>query len=245
MKNKNGFTLTEILLAVMVVAIIGVSLASLTTTASREGGVGRSRTMLRNSMSRAIRQLRQDIQNASRVLYAAGPMASASHDTPVALLVLGENVRLDGSALPATTPKYTAYCFVPGEETTLADGTTAVLPTGSIDGGVVYRRTSESIEWNEDHTPNMCADLHSTELILDHVKFIPSSADENYPVPLFNISGYAGSYSIHNPSDVSTHNLASTVNVKLILELPANPVVNDVTEEIFMLPNGFTESAGS
>ena len=34
MKNRKGFTLTEVLLAVMVVGLIGVALASLTTAAS-------------------------------------------------------------------------------------------------------------------------------------------------------------------------------------------------------------------
>ena len=48
MKNNKGFTLTEILLAVMIVGIIGVALAALTTAASREGGVGRSKILLRN-----------------------------------------------------------------------------------------------------------------------------------------------------------------------------------------------------
>lgn len=60
MTNKKGFTLTEILLAVMIVGIIGVALASLTTAASRESGVGRSKVMLRNNLSIALRQLRQE-----------------------------------------------------------------------------------------------------------------------------------------------------------------------------------------
>lgn len=240
MKNKNGFTLTEILLAVMVVGIIGVALASLTTAASREGGVGRSRTMLRNSMSRAIRQLRQDVQDSTRVFYAASSIASATHGTPIPLLVLGKNVRLDGSAIPGTTREYIVYCFDAGNRTTLPGGE-AVQPSTATDDGVIYRKSSsDAISWNTNHTPNVCTGTFaSSEIFLNHVKWIPSNATGNYPVPLFSISGHTGAYSID--AGASTTNLASTINVKLILELPSSPVVNDVTEEIFMLPNGFVQ----
>ncbi len=64
MKNKKGFTLTEILLAVMIVGIIGVALAALSTAALRESGVGRVRLMLRNQVSLFLRQLRQDIRES-------------------------------------------------------------------------------------------------------------------------------------------------------------------------------------
>ena len=61
MKNNKGFTLTEILLAVMIVGLIAISLAALTRAAARESGVGRSRIMLRNNLSRFMRTLRTDI----------------------------------------------------------------------------------------------------------------------------------------------------------------------------------------
>ncbi len=65
MNNKNGFTLTEILLAVMIVGVIGIALAALTTAAVRESGAGRTRLMLRNQISLAMRQLRQDIHEST------------------------------------------------------------------------------------------------------------------------------------------------------------------------------------
>ncbi|MBP5404046.1 MAG: type II secretion system protein [Elusimicrobiaceae bacterium] len=68
MNNKNGFTLTEILLAVMIVGVIGIALAALTTAAVRESGTGRTRLMLRNQISLAMRQLRQDIHESTEVL---------------------------------------------------------------------------------------------------------------------------------------------------------------------------------
>ena len=66
MKNNKGFTLAEILLAVLIVGIIGVALAAVTTAALRESGTGRTRLILRNQLSIAVRQLRQDIQLAQR-----------------------------------------------------------------------------------------------------------------------------------------------------------------------------------
>lgn len=67
MRNNKGFTLTEVLLAVMIVGLIGVTLAALTGTASRESSVGRTRMMLRNQVSAALRQLRQDVHLSSGI----------------------------------------------------------------------------------------------------------------------------------------------------------------------------------
>ena len=67
MKNNKGFTLTEVLLAVMIVGLVGVALAALTGTAVRESNVGRTRMMLRNQASIALRQLRQDVHQSSSV----------------------------------------------------------------------------------------------------------------------------------------------------------------------------------
>lgn len=65
MKNTKGFTLVEILLAVMIVGIVGIALAALTSAAVRESNVGRTRMMLRNQISVAMRQLRQDVLESS------------------------------------------------------------------------------------------------------------------------------------------------------------------------------------
>ncbi len=67
MSNNKGFTLTEVLLAVMIVGLVGVALAALTGTAVRESNVGRTRMMLRNQASIALRQLRQDVHQSSAV----------------------------------------------------------------------------------------------------------------------------------------------------------------------------------
>ena len=114
MKNNKGFTLTEILLAVMIVGIIGVALAALTTASSREAGVGRSRVLLRNNLSLAMRQLRQDVHSSTQLQYARGQISAASAGNVIPLLVLARNVDLKDNPLPGRTPAYITYCFVVG-----------------------------------------------------------------------------------------------------------------------------------
>ena len=72
MKNKKGFTLMEVLLAAMIVGVIGLALAALTTAAMRESGIGRTRALVRNQISYALRQLREDL-NTSDVVEFPGP----------------------------------------------------------------------------------------------------------------------------------------------------------------------------
>lgn len=237
MKNKRGFTLTEILLAVMIVGIIGVALAALTTAASRESGVGRSKILLRNNLSIALRQLREDIHQATQVMYVRGRIDSVSSGTVVPLLVLGKYIDQTGASVDTIhTPSYVTYCFVAGG--------TAAKPTGSLSKGTIYRRElSIPPAWNS-YTPQ-CGDPSSDsdfKVFLNNVKFIPpigSSGDaQYYPVPLFKRSGSETVYS-NKTSGAIDKDLASVLVVKLITELPSSPVVNDVVEETFVLPNGF------
>ena len=103
MNNNKGFTLTEILLAAMIVGIIGVALAALTTAAVRESGMGRTRAVLRNQVSVALRQLRQDVEqtrvvqviSTSRTLHLAPPQQIAGPDW---------------SSLPSLGIEYTIHC---------------------------------------------------------------------------------------------------------------------------------------
>ena len=74
MNNKKGFTLTEVLLATMIVGVIGIALAALTTAAMRESGVGRSRLMLRNEISLFLRQLRQDVRESTSAIASEGQL---------------------------------------------------------------------------------------------------------------------------------------------------------------------------
>lgn len=237
MKNKKGFTLTEILLAVMIVGIIGVALAALTTAASRESGVGRSKVLLRNNLSIVLRQLRKDIRESSRVLYVRG-CQNASGTVP--LLALAKNVRQDNSAYGSEAPVYITYCFKVGNTTSTASGAT-VAPTGAKDGGTLYRREHGSNPMGANTVPN-CNNLNTDfTKILNNVKYISTSAEGNYPVPLFRLRESNSTYSVNDSSSKAfrNRNLGSVLEVKLITELPSNPVVNDVTEETFVLPNGF------
>lgn len=241
MKNNKGFTLTEILLAVMIVGIIGVALAALTTASSREAGVGRSRVLLRNNLSLAMRQLRQDVHSSTQLQYARGQISAASAGNVIPLLVLARNVDLKGNPLPGRTPSYITYCFVVGSH--------AAQPSGALAGGTIYRRQSSVISWSSS-TPS-CGNNPATDtnfqVFLHNVKFIPSGItveDRTYPVPLFRVDSGDTTYSLHEEN----HNilgwyygeLGALLRVNLITELPSKPVVNDVVEQKFMMQNGFT-----
>ena len=230
MKNKKGFTLTEILLAVMIVGIIGIALAALTTAASRESGVGRSKILLRNNLSIAMRQLREDIHHASRVMYARGQISSASSGQRIPLLVLAKNVDRNNQAiLSGVTPTYVTYCFYVGS--------TSALPSGSRSEGYITRAESTSVPSWSSITPS----CPGGDVFLYNVKYIPpSSSDVSYPVPLFRVDGTTGVYSEKDTGNsLLQKDLGSVLWVKLITERPSTPVVNDVVEEMFVLPNGF------
>ena len=240
MKKKKGFTLTEILLAVMIVGIIGIALASLTTAASRESGVGRSKILLRNNLSIALRQLREDIHNSSRVLYVRGRIDSSEAGTVTPLLVLAKNLSLDDTSITsASLASYVTYCFVTGD--------TTATPTGALSKGTIYRRESYSVPTWDSATPE-CGNPKTNDdfgVFLHNVKFIPpigfAGEAKYYPVPLFRLSGTDAVYSVKDDSTKEDRykDLGSVLVIKLITELVSTPVVNEAVEEIFILPNGF------
>ena len=238
MKNNKGFTLTEILLAVMIVGIIGVALAALTTASSREAGVGRSRVLLRNNLSLAMRQLRQDVHTNTQLQYARGSITSASAGDVIPLLVLGRT-DLKGEPLSGTA-SFVTYCFVVGSH--------EAQPDGALAGGTIYRRQSSDISWSSS-APS-CGSNPATDtnfqVFLHNVKFIPSESTvegRTYPVPLFRVDSEDGAYSVQDQDSTAKNwryrELGSTLWVNLITELSSKPVVNDVVEQKFMLPNGF------
>ena len=246
MNNKKGFTLTEILLAVMIVGVIGVALASLTTAASRESGVGRSKMVLRDNLSLAMRQLHLDVQQSNQVLYARGEIDSISSTVPLLVLSSGKMYD-DAEDIPGVNTRYITYCFVPGtEEGPLGDGRT-LKPTQTgnrktRDGGVIYRREKSSAPGWSGTTPtcgNPATDS-DFKVFLDNVKFITSNYSPKYPSPAFWIPGYRSTPYSRKSTDVeiSSH-LGSQLHVQVIVELPTSPVINDVIEEIFTLPNGY------
>ena len=134
MTNKQGFTLVEILLAVMIIGIIGVALAAVTSAALRESGVGRTRMILRNQLSVAVRQLRQDIQLAEKV--------EASGST---LTLTLNNSKKAGPSIPTSLPTLVEYTFTQGTET--APGNTP----GATIGGQIFRTADGNTEvWLEN-----------------------------------------------------------------------------------------------
>ena len=250
MKRKNGFTLTEVLLAVMIVGIIGVALASLTTAASRESGVGNSRVMLRNNLSVALRQLRQDVHEASRILYVPqAPLSGSAPTTATPLLVLAKNEDLDGTKIiegEDHAQVYVAYCFTAGNKDTLSSGSPVQPESYATDGGSIERRVST----NRPTTDYCCTATSSSEDYctssttspwLHNVKFISNdyaNNDHHYPVPLFELSAYKTSDGLVDEADNVDLTRGAVLKVNVIVELPSNPVVNEVVEERLLLSNG-------
>ncbi|MBR5609838.1 MAG: type II secretion system protein [Elusimicrobiaceae bacterium] len=225
MKNNKGFTLTEILLAVMIVGLIAISLASLTRAAARESGVGRSRIMLRNNLSRFMRTLRTDIMTASRVDDCAlcdvsGDTASFTVEAGKSklLLRLTKNATKDNVAISDKdgAPVSVSYCFENGTDTT------NIMPEDAIRGGKIYR-----YEHSVDDTPECDDVIDEAEVILTHVKYIPSTSASGYKVPLIGRRNY------------SREGMNSMLRVNIITELNSTPIVNETVEETFMVPIGY------
>ena len=223
MKNKKGFTLTEILLAVMIVGLIGIALASLTRAAAREAGVGRSKIMLRNHLSSFMRTLRGDLAKASRVSYVIN---GATCNTGGALLLrIHTNTDKTGAKIVSTDAQNTiVYCH----KCSTAASTFPVVPSGAYLGGTIYKKVISG--YNASAT---CSSGYMTaaNAVLSNVKYIPASGS-GYPVPLFMVNPYA-------LGGATSNSMNSIINVKLITELDSRPVVNDVIEETFAVPTGF------
>lgn len=217
--SRRGFTLTEVLLAVMIVGLIGIALAALTRASAREGGVGRSRIMLRNNLSGFMRTVRRDLLQASFVENTAGALSDLSTD-PVVLLQIKQNVDVNGNPLnvpgQVLTKRLITYCFQRG--TDQAD----INPPGAYRGGKIYRLVAENTSVFPD-----CSNVTANDVVLEYVKYISSTEDGvNYPVPFFGR---------HVFSSVAGTNVLA---IQLIVELRSKPVVNEVIEETFTVPMG-------
>lgn len=217
-KGRVGFTLTEVLLAVMIVGLISVALAALTRAAARESGVGRSKILLRNNLSSFVRTLRRDMAQATIVSTVSA--AAKCSTSPVVLLKLAQNVDRSGNLIIDSIyegsdeenlkAKYITYCFVCGTDKQ------NISPSGATRGGKIYRMEEE------DDYPS-CSSYSSNDLVLDNVKYISG----NYSVPYFGL-------------DVFSRNWTnSLLTVRIITELNSVPVMNEVIEETFAMPMGY------
>lgn len=218
MKNRKGFTLTEVLLAVMILGLIGISLASLTRAASRESAAGRSRVLLRNNLSSFMRVLRADLAEASIVhscaLCGTDGDFSVSAGGNALLLHLTKNQTLSGDSIPTGAPKSVWYCFLNGTD---ADN---IQPSGATRGGLIYR-------YEDNPNPSITCNtvIANGKIVLNNVKYIPSSA--GYLVPLIG------------RSSLSRADKNSLLTVNIITELNSTPVVNETVEETFATPIGY------
>ena len=194
MKDNKGFTLMEILLAALIVGVIGIALAALTTAAVREGGVGRTKVMLRQQLSLALRQIRQDIEQSTSVSFGDDP-----EKTGVPL-----ELTQDYKFGPNHLLRQIVYKFESG----------TIVGAGDEDsrtGGIIYRQVNGG----------------PREVLLANVKSIV----ENKENPASGFVSPSVSRGINGT-------FSSMVRLRVIVEVPTEPVVNDVIEETFMLPQG-------
>ena len=222
MTNKKGFTLTEILLAVMIVGLIGIALAALTTASSRESTIGNSKILLRNNLTAFLRQLRHDIRGATRILYVSGNITASSAST-YPMLLLGYGVDVNGNPLgSADDAYYVAYCF--------SRGSAEVYPSGSYTDGTIERRRMTVANVPTNHT-NVCTQTATTQTVLSYVKYLN---DNSYTFKSPSIYALDRDSGILNFSGTS-----GVLRLRLIVELPGTkPVVNEAVEEIFLSPMG-------
>ena len=194
MKNNKGFTLTEVLLAALIVGVMGVALASLSTSATREGGHGRTKMILRNQLSTAMRQLRQDIHGASSITFPSGK-----------LLRLEQNKDYKAGPPESSSSVIIEYALV-----TTGATSSGVLPSGSMVGNKITRTVDgTSSTW------------------LSNVKQISSPKYPKFALIDQEENGAAANGGIN-----------SVLEVDIIVEVPSDPVINEVVHETFMLPHG-------
>jgi len=254
--NKKGFTLTEILLAVSIVGLIGIALAALTTSAARETSSGKVRMMLRSNLSQFIRKIRHDVQSSHRVIYTAGLLTAAGTVNKTPVLVLGKDMDLSDNALSGKTPKYIVYCFQRGDITQFEEaGTMRYLQpvNNAWDGGKIYRKEIAYTPWGNGSINTICSTVSNRDEVLTNVKLIT----DDYRVPYFNVKRQNTSTLTNNDIVYNTEQVSSAYNaadqylisgrviVKIILELPSTPIINEVIEEEIMLSNGMWDAGRS
>ena len=244
MRKRNGFTLTEVVLAVILVGMVGVAVASLSSLVSRNSSTTTHRLMLRSSLSTALRQIREDVQNRFVV-----------NDTP---FYVTSQVRGDCSQRPplkellrlksAGDNSYVIYYLQAGN--TMAqpfEPSSVVRPcvdiggaqtmcycydTNALAGGQIVRRNLKrrNITYSdvceqcnfatqecEGKPFNSCFEVNDT-VLLGNVKFIPKFTGTalTYPVPLFRKAG------------------GNALKVNLIVEIPdTTPTISEAAEEVF------------
>ena len=209
MKTNKGFTLTEVLLGMMIVGIIGIALAALTTSASRDSGQSSSKIMLRNNLSIFMRQLRQDVHDASSVESANTGNIPYDKDNYKELITLVKNLTINHIQIHDGAVVHVVYCFKAGSRSAVSDDNSTAYIEGQIK------------RWQyEGDAPSGGTCAKNGNVVLNNVKWMSSSTSK---YPYFQTIG----------------TLNSILHIKLIVEIPSTPVINDAVEERFMLPNGY------
>ena len=166
MCNKKGFTLTEVLLAVLIVAVVGVALVSITTAASRESGIANNKVVMRNQLSSFMRQLRRDIQEARGITFLEQDIYTESHSENDWLTLLTIN--------RTGYPVY--YCF--------RFGPSGGGITGAHVGGQIQRISGPDVTGCP-----IAGNGNGKDIVLRNVKYIPKEDTYKYPAPYIQNAG--------------------------------------------------------
>ena len=175
-----------------------MALASLTTAATRESGVGRSKVMLRNNLSLFLRTLRDDINAATYI-----NMGSTSGPGSGTLIELCDNKTMLGESLTAMPGVggiggCVVYTFEKGSATGSDATSNKVVPADATRGGIIYRKVNGS-----------------SEIALRNVKYVNNH--EGYSSPYFRRVG----------TDTAGSALDITIITELDSTPPVNDIVEE------------------
>lgn len=247
MKKRNGFTLTEVVLAVIIVGMVGVAVASLSVVVSRDSTATNSHILLRNTLSSALRQIRKDVQTSSVL-----------KDTPV--INQAKKVVPDCSVVspyyrilqlqPMGTTDYIIYFLQAGKEKaypmrlfnspwmTPEDGDICkpVAQKGctcenpSLAGGRIIRRV---VSRKEHYTPR-CEDCNLSTWSCENPGQIDVCFQKRDSVLLENVKFIPYLAELQYQVPLFKKMGGNALKVNLIVEIPDSaPIVNEATEEVF------------
>ena len=253
--KRNGFTLTEVVLAVIIVGLVGIAVASLSVVVSRESAATNSHILLRNTLSAALRQMRQDIQT-STVL----------SDTPVWITknVVNEDCRTFPYVQllrlrPMGEDKYIVYFLQAGRvkaypgsfrEDVVSIGyeigtepylkTVCYLLNPSLGGGRIVRRVFTKASAYTSACDTDC-DLGTQECAYERnfSDCFTEDTKEHSAVLLENVKFIPNNVKIDDTRIQYQVPLfrkmgGNAVKVNLIVEIPdSTPIVNEAVEEVF------------
>lgn len=253
MKKRNGFTLTEVVLAVIIVGMVGIAVASLSVVVSRGSSATTSHILLRNNLSAALRQIREDVQG--RVVLKDPPNYRTTTEVRVDCREeppLKELLRLQSK----TDGSYVLYFLKVGSRlvapyfrgTTSSDDCVGdpdasacyCYNDNSLGGGQIVRWKITRRETNipvNSYIPECDTRCDVAQWTCDE-DFrngdISRCFNRTESVLLENVKFIPRWNAVNYPVPLFRKTGGNTLQVNLIIEIPeSTPTINEATEEVF------------